>query len=141
MTLYDYIAIWITIISTLLVLSIICYLNTKNKIHKLNISLNTQLDETINTTLDTLIKSCFDEYIIFNQGYKKRDYISADDEKKITSDLGTMVSKRISETMYNKLSQYYNAKAIPEVISNKIYMIVIDYSLSVNSIKNKSNKK
>ena len=46
-----------------------------------------------------------------------------------------MVSKRISETMYNKLSQYYNAKAIPEVISNKIYMIVIDYSLSVNSIK------
>lgn len=132
-----YIAIWLTIVITLFLLSFIFYLNTKNKIAKLSLALTIPLDNTINSSLDTLIEDCFNEYIILNKAYKKKEYISADDEKKISSDLGTMVSNRISETMYNKLSQYYNSKAIPEVISNKIYMRVLNYSITMNTVEEK----
>lgn len=132
-----YIAIWLTIVITLFLLSFIFYLNTKNKIAKLSLALTIPLDNTINSSLDALIEDCFNEYIILNKAYKKKEYISADDEKKISSDLGTMVSNRISETMYNKLSQYYNSKAIPEVISNKIYMRVLNYSITMNTVEEK----
>lgn len=101
----------------------------------LDIQLRTNLNPGISDTLDEFIQECFNDYTLLNLAYVKDQYISSEAEQKIVSDIATIVSDRISPTMFKQLSVYYNEKAIAGIISNKIYELVMMYTIEMNKPK------
>lgn len=112
--------------------SIINYLNTKNKILRYNIILNVKISEEDIKILDIIINNSFEEYLILNEIYKDVDYITSEHENKICKELTNIVGKRISESLFERLSLYYNKKELPYIISNRIYLVVMNYTMSHN---------
>lgn len=101
----------------------------------LDIQLRTNLNPGISDILDEFIQECFNDYTLLNLAYVKDQYISSEAEQKIVSDIATIVSDRISPTMFKQLSVYYNEKAIAGIISNKIYELVMMYTIEMNKPK------
>ena len=105
-----------------IIYSTITYFNTKNKLARLKL-------------LDKLIQETFEEYIILNEAYKNIDFINSDEEKRLCSELSKIVSARISEAMFEKMSLVYNKEQIPAIIGNKIYLTIMNYSMNTNKLK------
>lgn len=105
------------------------------KLSMLELQLKTPIDPRIVELLDTFIEECFNDYIILNTEFIKDKYISEIEEQNIVSSLVDIVSSRISATMYKQLSVYYNEQAIPVIISNKIYQVVMNYVITTNAAR------
>lgn len=123
--------------AVMLINGILNYINNKKVIELsvLELQLKTPIDHSIVELLDEFIEQCFSDYIILNTEYVKDNYISDIEEMHIVNSLVDIVSDRISTTMYKQLSVYYNEQAIPVIISNKIYQVVMNYVITTNATK------
>lgn len=133
----------VCIFAGVILIGIVAYYRISNKaiaFRMLELQLKTPIDQAIDGILQEFIESCFNDYIILNADLLNRNFINEDDEKKMVDDLVTVVSDRLSATMYKQLSVYYNEKAIPGIISNKIYELVLAYVVEANSSKDKSSE-
>ena len=118
-----------------IIYSTITYFNTKNKLARLKLLLETKVTDEDMSLLDKLIQETFEEYIILNEAYKNIDFINSDEEKRLCSELSKVVAARISEAMFEKMSLVYNKDQIPTVIGNKIYLTIMNYSINTNKPK------
>lgn len=123
--------------AVMLINGILNYINNKKVIELsvLELQLKTPINNSIVELLDEFIEQCFSDYIILNTEYVKDNYISDIEEMHIVNSLVDIVSDRISTTMYKQLSVYYNEQAIPVIISNKIYQVVMNYVITTNATK------
>lgn len=123
--------------AVMLINGILNYINNKKVIELsvLELQLKTPINHSIVELLDEFIEQCFSDYIILNTEYIKDNYISDIEEMRIVNSLVDIVSSRISTTMYKQLSVYYNEQAIPVIISNKIYQVVMNYVITTNATK------
>lgn len=137
----NFILTGIICILVVLIISIISKHVIANKtinLSLLELQLKTPITPHVVEILDEFIQECFDDYMFLNGQYAMEDrYISDDEEKQITTDIVTIVSDRISSTLYKQLSVYYNEKVIPIIISNKIYELVVLFVTKKNQAKSK----
>lgn len=96
--------------------------------------IDTHLDvsSNIETRLDTVIESCFQEYSLMNLIYKTDWYIKEEEEIKISKDICTLVSDRISPVMLKQLALYYNEQAIFDIIAKRVYFKVTNFVIEHN---------
>ena len=122
------------ILVTYVVRSINSYGKEKNRIARDSLDLNVNISENYSNILDAFIMEVFNEYKILNLSYNT-EYIAKDKEKKIVSDVTDMVTARLSSTMIKQLSVYYNPAALPDIIAQKIYLVVMQYVIENNRPK------
>ena len=125
------------IVFLIITFSMINYFNTKNKLTKYKIIIDANVSKDDIVILDNIIADSFREYIILNEAYKELDYINSEHEEKICKELSNIVSKRISEALFERLSLYYNKKELPYIIGNKIYLTVMQYTMEYNNANKK----
>ena len=96
--------------------------------------IDTHLDVSndIETRLDTVIESCFQEYSLMHLIYKTDWYIKEEEEIKISKDICTLVSDRISPVMLKQLALYYNEQAIFDIIAKRVYFKVTNFVIEHN---------
>lgn len=96
--------------------------------------IDTHLDvsSNIETRLDTVIESCFQEYSLMHLIYKTDWYIKEEEEIKISKDICTLVSDRISPVMLKQLALYYNEQAIFDIIAKRVYFKVTNFVIEHN---------
>ena len=111
-------------------------LNEKNKLDKVKI-----YDTEVVQVLDNIINDAFNEYFMFNEGFKEGKHsISAVQEKEIMDRMVDLVSARLSESTIMKLEAYYNKDAIPDIISSKIFMAITTYVVNNATSNNQVSK-
>ena len=98
-------------------------------------------EEEILKHLDFIITECFDQYIAMNITPKEIYYITSKMETEMLDKLATIVSERISPTLYTQLSLIYDSSQLSSVIGEKIYAVVLAYVLPFNVENEKINKK
>lgn len=111
------------------------FLNKKIKLKEYEINTNVIIGPHTSELLELVIKECFNEYYILNIGFKDVDYINADKEDEITKEIATLVYQRLSPALITQLSLYYNIDILPSIISNKVYIFILNFSLSQNTIE------
>ena len=99
------------------------YKELQLKQYDIDIHLNISSD--IETRLDTVIESCFQEHSLMNLIYKTDWYIKENEEIQISKDICALVSDRISPVMIKQLSLYYNEEAIFDIIANSLTVSII----------------
>lgn len=109
-----------------------------NRILEYSINVNAKINEEIPQILEDMTHECFDEYMILNEAYKEKHFITNDEETKIMKDVGNMVVERLSPAAIDKLSTYYNKNMLAEIISNKVYILVMGYSAENNQLPNET---
>lgn len=107
-----------------------------NHLLEYSINVNAQINEEIPLILENMTHECFDEYMLLNQAYKEKHYITDEEETNIMKEVGTMVADRLSPAAIDKLSVYYNRNMLAEIISNKIYILVMAYAAENNQVPN-----
>jgi len=104
------------------------------KEYELNISSNIE-DDTF-ALLDKVIQECFTEYTVLNIEYRNDiDYVDADLEKIITQDVAHKVVDRISPTLISKISLVYNIDNFDKLLSERVYLFTMQFSIQKNSVK------
>ena len=134
----------IAVLSIFMIVIILVYNSNKKKINQLReyeINISANIDETIPALLEMIVSECFNEYTVLNVAYKNITYINDELEQEIMKGVGEMVSKRISPALISKFSLYYNLKAISDIISEKIYILVMSYVVETNQEKNREEVK
>lgn len=117
-------------------------MNSKNlmlrdiEMYKINYS-----EQDIMNHLNFIIEECLDYYIAMILTPKQVYYINTTTEKEIISNLGEIVPKRISPTLYSKLSLIYDPNQIASVIGEKIYTKVLEYVIQFNVQNDRIDKK
>jgi len=102
------------------------------ELKKYNIDIHLNVTKDIETRLDTIIESCFQEYSLMNLIYKADWYIKEEEEIQISKDICALVSDRISPVMLQQLSLYYNEDAIYDVIGKRVYFKVTNFVIEHN---------
>lgn len=102
------------------------------ELKKYNIDIHLNVTKDIETRLDTIIESCFQEYSLMNLIYKADWYIKEEEEIQISKDICTLVSDRISPVMLQQLSLYYNEDAIYDIIGKRVYFKVTNFVIEHN---------
>ena len=64
--------------------------------------------------------------------YKTDWYIKEEEEIKISKDICTLVSDRISPVMLKQLALYYNEQAIFDIIAKRVYFKVTNFVIEHN---------
>lgn len=106
----------------------------KYQIHVANI--NTESSKDIQAILDNFIQECIDDYLATHPEMAKKHYITDDEETKLRSDIGQLISLRLSDAMYNKLSIYYNPYTMSSIIAEKIYIKITTFVVRNNTSLN-----
>ena len=113
-------------ISVYLLYKLNIQLDEKNNLDKVKI-----YDPEVIKVLDDIINDAFNEYFMFNEGFREGKHsISAVQEKEIMDKMVDLVSARLSESTVTKLEAYYNKDSIPDIISSKIFMAITSYVVS-----------
>lgn len=86
-----------------------------------------KLDGDILDILDGFIENIFNEHLLITGSYNHIPYINEKEETKLRETLIEKVSSRMSVAMYQQLTLYYNEKAIPEIIGEKLYALISLY--------------
>jgi hypothetical protein len=102
------------------------------ELRKYDIDTHLNVTEDIETRLDKVIESCFQEYSLMNLVYKTDWYIKEEDEIKISKDICALVSDRISPVMLKQLALYYNEDAIFDIIAKRVYFKVTTFVIEHN---------
>ena len=88
--------------------------------------------EEVDSMVDSFIHSIFNSYIIL-EGYAiNTEIITQSEEDSINKDIGTLIGERMSKNMFDKLGLFYSKESIPDVLSEKIGMIVMNYRINHN---------
>lgn len=126
----------------LLLLAIILYIfkkvqNLKKQLNlkEYEINVSTTIDDNTFGLLDKLISDCFLEYVVLNVEYKEVQYIDSELEKEITKAVSYMVIERLSPTLITKISLVYNVNNITDLVSKRVYLQVVNYSIEKNMTK------
>ena len=102
------------------------------ELKKYDIDTHLNVTDNIETRLDTVIESCFQEYSLMNLIYKTNWYIKEEEEIQISKDICSLVSDRISPVMLKQLELYYNQHAIYDVIAKRVYFKVTNFVIEHN---------
>ena len=102
------------------------------ELKKYDIDTHLNVTDNIETRLDTVIESCFQEYSLMNLIYKTNWYIKEEEEIQISKDICSLVSDRISPVMLKQLELYYNQDAIYDVIAKRVYFKVTNFVIEHN---------
>ena len=102
------------------------------ELKKYDIDTHLNVTDNIETRLDTVIESCFQEYSLMNLIYKTNWYIKEEEEIQISKDICSLVSDRISPVMLKQLELYYNHDAIYDVIAKRVYFKVTNFVIEHN---------
>lgn len=114
------------------------YLNLKRIINVTNIPYSEYiLNRDI---LDEIINEIFSVYVVITYEYIEDVYIKEDEQKNMIKNIAEEVISKLSPDLVERISLVYNKEKIPEIISQKIYMIVTDYAISKNLVKNKDEE-
>ena len=109
------------------------YAELEQKQYDIDTHLN--VTDDIETRLDTVIESCFQEYSLMNLIYKTDWYIKEEEEIQISKDICSLVSERISPVMLKQLSLYYKEEAIYDIIAKRVYFKVTNFVIEHNKSK------
>lgn len=115
---------------------ILLYLNRKNNIEVCKLQYN---EETIIDHLDFLINEALQTYIILEITPKQINYINSKLETEINEHIKNEIADQLSPTLYTQLSIIYDRNYIPKLIGTRIYMAVLNYTLSFNDPRQKNN--
>lgn len=126
-----------TFLGFLAIFSYLRLIKEQNDIKSFEINTSTISDTEALKALDNLIEDTMTNYILLNRGWKSGTYITSEEEQKIAKEVGELVQHRISPVMMDKLSFFYSAESLSEIIGEKIYIRVMSYSLDQNKIKQK----
>lgn len=102
------------------------------ELKKYDIDIHLNVTKDIETRLDTIIESCFQEYSLMNLIYKTDWYIKEEEEIQISKNICALVSDRISPVMLQQLSLYYNEDAIYDIIGKRVYFKVTNFVIEHN---------
>ena len=102
------------------------------ELKKYDIDTHLNVTDNIETRLDTVIESCFQEYSLMNLIYKTNWYIKEEEEIQISKDICSLVTDRISPVMLKQLELYYNQDAIYDVIAKRVYFKVTNFVIEHN---------
>ena len=102
------------------------------ELKKYDIDTHLNVTDNIETRLDTVIESCFQEYSLMNLIYKTNWYIKEEEEIQISKDICSLVTDRISPVMLKQLELYYNQDAIYDVIAKRVYFKVTNFVIDHN---------
>ena len=81
--------------------------------------------------LDSLISDCIQEYMVMN-GLANTTYINTKLEEQIRSETTNLVTAKLSNTLYKKLSYLYNEDAVYTIIAARIYIIIMNFTIQTN---------
>lgn len=130
------------ILICLLLLTIILYIfkkvqNLKKQLNlrEYEINVSTIVDDNTFGLLDKLVSDCFLEYVVLNVEYKEVQYIDSALEKEITRAVSYMVMERLSPTLITKISLVYNVNNLTDLVSKRVYLQVVNYSIEKNTAK------
>ena len=130
------------ILICLLLLTIILYIfkkvqNLKKQLNlrEYEINVSTIVDDNTFGLLDKLVSDCFLEYVVLNVEYKEIQYIDSELEKEITKAVSYMVLERLSPTLITKISLVYNVNNLADLVSKRVYLQVVNYSIEKNMTK------
>lgn len=115
-----------------IIIKVLVQRDKKIKLKKYEIDLTYGTDTRIETQLDYIIDSVFDEYRLFNLEFRDNSYVKEADENKIIRDICDMVIDRISPIFITQLSTYFNTDSIGNVIAVKISTKVMEYRIKRN---------
>lgn len=123
----------LSVISIILIYNIIDifkrYLNVK--MYNVDMYLDISFEE-VNDMIDNFIYSIFNTYIIL-EGYAiNTELISQSEEDSINKDIGLLIGQRMSKNMFDKISLFYSKESIPDILSEKIGMVVMNYRITHN---------
>lgn len=107
----------------------------KDTIELGNRELNLRMQVDLNTPaiLESVINGIFDDYKVLVLLPQDNLYITEEREDQIRKDLVSMVSKRMSSDIMEKMYTYYNEATFDKVLADKIYLIVTNYVWEVNT--------
>lgn len=131
-------AVWFTNIIILFVLTFILfriYRNDKRKLELDTLKFNFDYEpkEKDFQIIETLIQENLAEYRINKLEHVDKLYITEDIQKKMFEYILRKTMYQISPIYLQKLSYIYNKDKLDEIITQKINMYIIDYSVEVNS--------
>lgn len=141
------VALAVFLIGTLIVLILFYRTNKKHQSQLMELgrySTNVQavIDKNIPLLLNDIIDDCFRDYEIMVLVPKNELYITDEREKEIRNDLVGKVVERLSPMALDKISLFYNVHRIDEIIADKVYITVMNYVVSHNSlIEQESSRK
>lgn len=115
-----------------IIIKILIQRDKKIKLEKYKIDIKYGSDTRIETQLDSIIDSIFDEYRIYNLEFRDNSYIKEIEEKKIVKDICDMVIERLSPVFITQLSTYFNTDSLGNVIAVKISTKVMAYRIENN---------
>lgn len=92
-------------------------------------------EEEIIKHLDYIINEALDEYNVLILAPKQIFYINSKIEKEIIDYLSEEIPKRISKVLMTHLTFIYNDSYIGTFIGRRIYMIVLNWVLEFNVLK------
>lgn len=101
----------------------------------LEIQLSQNIDNNIVDKLDDYLEDIFNDYILSSPKYLQQPYINSKDEEQMRQDLVDLVSDRMSPYLYQKLAIYYNENSIPDILANKIFLLVTAFVANKNTPK------
>lgn len=81
--------------------------------------------------LDSLISDCIQEYMVMN-GLANTTYINSKLETQIRTETTNLVTAKLSDTLFKKLSYLYNEEAVYTVIAARIYIIIMNFTIQTN---------
>lgn len=117
--------------TTCVILFYVLY-NRRLRLKELEVISTVDIDDKVMAVLDLIISDCFKDYQILRLIPLQELFITEAREDEIRRDMVDMVTIRISPYTLEKLSLVYNPAHIAEVISDKIYIVVMNYVLNVN---------
>jgi hypothetical protein len=98
--------------------------------YELNIKSN--VDDSIVNLLDSIIESAFEDFLLMHPEYQDNIYINAEIEKEMLSLFKDTVMSRLSVTVMDKLSLYYNRASIPTIITDKMRITITAFAATNN---------
>lgn len=131
-------AVWFTNIMILIVLIYNLIKDNKNnqaktELNQLRFNFNYEPKETDFQIIETLIQENLAEYRITKLEHVEKLYITEEIQNKIFEYVLRKVLYQISPIYLQRLSYIYNKDRLDEIISQKINMYILEYTISVNS--------
>lgn len=97
------------------------------------------IDDSIPDLLEAIINDSFTDYRIMVLEPRQELYINDEREAEIRRDLTSLVVNRLSPMSLDKLHLFYNINKIDEILADKIFIAVMNYTVAHNSMIRDAN--
>ena len=130
---YTFIIIGILYISIMaIIIKILHQRDKKIKLEKYKIDIKYGFNDNIESKLDSIISTVFDEDRFYNLEFRDSSYIKELEEQEIVKDVCELVVDRISPVFLTQLSTYFNKDKIGNIIATKVHIKVSEYRVQKN---------